>query len=104
MHTGGNQDLVCAIDRLSAVLVRHLDLGLRQEVTAAADVVDAVVAEVALVDAVEALDVGVALRLEARPVEASHLGVEAVVARLGQRLGHGCGVPHHLFGHTSRCC
>jgi hypothetical protein len=62
-------------------------------------VLDLVVVEVALVDAVEAVDVGVALVLEGRPVEGRRLlEVEAIRLGLVDRLGNGGGVEGDLLG------
>mmetsp|Transcript_225 Transcript_225/g.776 ORF Transcript_225/g.776 Transcript_225/m.776 type:complete len:323 (+) Transcript_225:512-1480(+) len=56
------------------------------------------VPEVALVDAVEALHVGVALLLDRRPGEAHVAHSEAVVGSVVEALAEVCGVPHHLLG------
>ena len=67
--TGGNEDVLC-LDTLGAsVLKRNLDLVLGNELGSPPDVLDLVLVKVPLVDAVQTLDVGVALVLEVRPVK-----------------------------------
>lgn len=69
------------------------------------DVLDVVVVEVALVDAVEALDVGVALVLEGGPVEGCGLADgEAVRGGFVYGLGHGGRVPCYLLGDAAWPC
>jgi len=62
-------------------------------------VFDLLVGEIALVNAVEALDVGVALVLERGPVEGGGLlDIEAICFCLVNGLGDKCGVVGDLFG------
>ena len=66
-------------------------------------VLDLVVIQVALVDAVEALDVGVALVLEVVPVERSRLlNGEAVGFGVVDGFGEGGGVVCDLLGNAAR--
>lgn len=101
-RTSRNEDLVGTICCFCAILAGHLDLVLREEASPAFDVVDLVISKVPLINAVETLDVSVALRLEPMPVEAIDLGVEAVAfRRLGQGFCHCRGIPHDLLRDTS---
>lgn len=95
----GDEDLLGLDGGLGAVVEGDLGLVLAGQAGPAVEVLDLVVVEVALVDAVEALDVGVALVLEGRPVEGGRLGDgEAVRLGLVDRLGDGGGVEGDLFG------
>lgn len=98
----GDEDLLGVDENLGAVVKRDLDLVLGDETAAAVEVLNLVVAEVALVDAVEALDVGVALGLEAGPVEGrSLLDGEAVGLGVVDGFGNGGSVEGDLFGNAS---
>jgi hypothetical protein len=68
-------------------------------------VLDLVVGEVALVDAVEAEDVGVAPFLEGGPVEGGgFFYAEAVRLGFVDRLGDGGGVEGDFLGDAARVC
>jgi hypothetical protein len=68
-------------------------------------VLDLVVGEVTLVDAVEPEDVGVALLLECGPVEGGgFFYVEAVRLRVVDRLGDGGGVEGDFLGDAAEVC
>lgn len=98
----GDDDAVRAHGGLGAVVLGDLDLVPGQQLRAAVDVLDLVVGQVALVDAVEALHVGVALRLERGPVEGRRLlDAEAVGLALVYGLGDGSGVEGDLFGYAA---
>lgn len=67
------------------------------------DILDIVLFKVALVDAVQALDVGIALSLERGPVEWCGLfDRETVGFGLVDGLGDGGGVPGYFLWDTSR--
>ena len=68
---------------------------------AATQIGHAALVEVPLVDAIEALDIGVASRLEARPVVTLDRYVEAVVRRMVEAMRMLCRIPHDLFRHAS---
>lgn len=98
----GDDDAVRAHRGLGAVVLGDLDLVSRQQLGAAVDVLDLVGGQVALVDAVESLHVGVALRLERGPVEGGRLlDLEAVILALVYGLGDGGGVEGDLFRYAA---
>jgi hypothetical protein len=95
----GDENLLGVDEDLGAVVLGDLDLILGQEAAPAVDVLDLIVVQIALVDAVEALDVGIALVLERGPVEGSRLlDGEAVCFAIVDSLGEGSGVECDLFG------
>ncbi len=66
------------------------------------EVLDLVVVQVAFVDAIEALDVGVTLVLESRPVKGRRLlNGEAIGLGVMDGLGNGRGVKGDLLGNTA---
>lgn len=67
----------------------------------ARDAVDLELVHAALVDAVEALDVAVAVALERGPVEARALDGDAEVVRLVDRVHGVRRVEHHLLRHAA---
>jgi hypothetical protein len=68
----------------------------------AVHVLDLVVVQVALIDAVQPLDVGVSLLLESGPVEGRRLlDAKPVGLALVYRLGDGGRVEGDLFGYTA---
>ncbi len=102
---GGDEDLLGVDHRLGAVVERHLDRVGRDDLGPAVHVLDLVVGEVALVDAVEAVDVGVALLLEGGPVEGRRLlHAEAVRLGLVEGLGDGGGVEGDFLGDAAGGC
>lgn len=102
LATDGDEDLLGVDDDLGAVVLCDLDLVLGEEPAPAREVLDLVIAQVALVDAVEALDVGVALVLEVVPVEGGGLlDGEAVGFGVADGLGEGGGVVGDLFRNAS---
>src|SRR6185312_1264033 len=71
------------------------------EARLATDQVHAALGEIALVDAVEPQDIGVALLLEDCPVVRSGWEREAVVARIAHALGETGRVPHDFLRHAA---
>lgn len=101
-RTSRNEDLVGTVCCLCSILASHLDFVLREEASPAFNIINLVISKVPFVNAVETLDISVALRLEPMPVKAIDLGVEAVAfRRLGQGFCHCCGIPHDLLRDTS---
>ena len=94
----GDQDLLGIDGGLGAVVEHDFDGLGRGEVRAAVDVLDLVVVEVPLVDAVQPLDVGVALLLEGAPIEGRALiNRKAIGGGFLDRLGDGGGVPGYFL-------
>lgn len=84
------------------VIERDFDLVLGEQSSPTVEVLDAVVLEISLVDAVEALDVGVSLVFEGRPVEGSgFLDVEAIGLGIVDSLGESGGVVCYFLGDAS---
>ncbi|KAH6610290.1 Elongation factor 1-gamma 1 [Trichoderma cornu-damae] len=89
----GDEDLLGVDQHLGPVVQSHLGLVLGQQPAPSVQVVDLVVGEIPLVDAVEPLDVGVALGLEGGPVKGRRVRHgEAVVLGVVDGLGEGRGV------------
>ena len=98
----GNQDLLGVDDRLGAIIKGNLDRVGRHELGPAVNIFDLVVSEVALIDAVETGNIGVALVLEGSPVEGSSLlEAEAVVLGLVNGFGNESGVEGDLLGYAT---
>lgn len=97
-----DEDLLGLDVHLGAIVERHLNLVLVEKLGPAVQVFDRVLVEVALVDAIEALDVGITLGLEGRPVEGSRLLYgETVCLGVVDGLGEGGSVEGNLFGDAS---
>ncbi len=98
----GDHDAVRAHCRLGAVIQGDLGLVLGQQPRTAVDVLDLVVGQIPLVDAVQPLHVGVPLLLKTRPVErCCLLDAEPVGLALVYGLCDGGGVEGDLFWHTA---
>ena len=100
---GGERDLLL---ELAVRRGRHAHLAVAEQLAVAGDVVDVVLLEVAVVDAVQAADVRIALLREVVPVDARDgerlAGVaEAVLVRLLEVLLQVGRVPHELLGHAA---
>ena len=57
--------------------------------------------QIALVDAVQTDDIGVATPLQGAPVIAADRDVEAIIARIGERHGDARRIPHDLLGNAT---
>jgi hypothetical protein len=102
LATNGDQDLLGIDDHFGAIIEGDLGLVLRQEATPAVEVLDLVVVEIALVDAVKALDICITLGLECGPVEGGGLlDGEAVSFRVVDGLGEGRSVEGDLLRNTT---
>ena len=93
---GGDHDVRRGQARLAG-----LDGAPVEEPGAAAHQGDALRRQIARIDAVEALDVRIALGLQRRPVAAAGLHVETVVARIAEGERDARGVPHDLLRHAA---
>ncbi len=71
------------------------------ETRLARNVLDAALVEVVLVDAVQSRDVGIAPGLEARPVVAAQIHVEAVVGRMLELVPGLRRIPHDFLRHAA---
>jgi hypothetical protein len=100
--TNRHKDLLCVDDDLGTIIKGDLGLVPGEQAAPAVEVLNLVVVKVAFVDAVEALDVGVTLRLECGPVEGSGLlDGESVSFRVVDSFGECRGVESDLLGNTA---
>lgn len=106
LTSNGNNNPVRLEDVLGSIGPLHLNLVLALEPGEARVVVDVVLLKVALVNAVEAADIGVTLALERLPVKGDRLlggglvepgDAETVRVGVAKVLGDGGCVPHHLL-------
>eukprot|EP00050_Salpingoeca_kvevrii_P006715 m.291178 g.291178 ORF g.291178 m.291178 type:complete len:515 (-) comp12428_c0_seq1:41-1585(-) len=93
---GGNDNVLCPVRVAS-----DLDGVGRSKLGKTLNLLNAALAEVGLVDAVQALDVGIALRLEGGKVKRAALSVKAVLGVVANHVSvHGC-VEHDLLWHAA---
>lgn len=95
--TGGNQDLLC-LQLLCLLSVPNPDHILTHKASVALEVLDLVLDKVSLVDAIQTLNVRVALVLDKVPVEVVGRNIVSIPGSIAKGLGDGCGVPHDLLG------
>lgn len=97
-----DQDLLGLYFLRGAIVGDDLDSVGVDERGGAVNVFDLVILQVLLVDAIQTLDVGVALVLEGGEIKGGRLADrEAVCLGLLDGFGNGCGVVCHLFGDAS---
>ncbi|PMB66771.1 Elongation factor 1-gamma 1 [Beauveria bassiana] len=102
LAANSDENLLGVDEDLGVIVESDLDLILGHEAAAAVKIFDLVVAEIALINAIEALDVSVALLLKGIPIKGRRvLDGEAVGLGVVDGLGNGGGVEGDLFRNAS---